>query len=139
MSEKLSPHFTFEELTTTNNELLLLENRREAKNYKNSLTRIAKELLEPIRIEFGPITINSGFRTKKLNESVGGSSTSQHCNGEAADFNVKGKQSREGRIEVIKWIIKNIKNFGQCLLERGVIHISLGTKKEVAEYATSFV
>jgi len=134
-SEKLSEHFSFEELTITEEKDLIEENRKEAENFKDSLTKVAKELLEPIRIGLNlPVRITSGYRGKTLNERVGGSLTSQHCKGEAADFEVQGYDTREKRIEVIKWIVKQGFSFGQLLLERNIIHISLGTKKEIAEY-----
>lgn len=135
---KLSKYFTFEELTGTNqaldvngdkiatNQEALEANRREAKIFEKNLTRVAQELLDPIRENFDlSITVNSGFRGRTLNNAVGGSSTSQHCLGEAADFNVKGYESREGQIKIIKWILKSEIKFRQLLLERGCIHISL--------------
>lgn len=50
------------------------------------------ELLENIRVHFGkPVHINSGYRTVSYNKTVSGSSsTSQHCNGLAADIRVEG-------------------------------------------------
>lgn len=135
---KLSEHFTFEELTGTSQALdvngdglkttpeALEQNRKEAKFFENTLIRVAKELLEPVRKHFNvSVTVNSGFRGRTLNEAVGGSLTSQHCMGEAADFNVKGYESREKQIEIMKWIIKSGIQFRQLLLERGCIHISL--------------
>ncbi len=136
MPEKLSDHFTFEELTETNHEELQEENRKEAVKYKDNLTRVAKELLEPIRNHFGvPVKVTSGYRGTELNELVGGSITSQHCRGEAGDIEVRGYTTREKKIEVIKWIIDNIKEFGQLLLERDIVHISLGKKREIKEYS----
>lgn len=148
---KLSEYFTFEELTGTGqaldtngdkiptNKEALEANRKEAKIFEKSLARVAQELLDPIRENFDlSITINSGFRGRTLNEAVGGSSTSQHCLGEAADFNVRGYESRAGQIDIIRWILKSGIKFRQLLLERGCIHISLphGDHKdgEVAEY-----
>lgn len=48
--------------------------------------------LEVIRAACGnkPITITSGYRSRKHNASVGGAKDSQHINGRAADFKVKG-------------------------------------------------
>lgn len=55
---------------------------------------IAKELpmvLQYIRMRTGKaVTINSGYRTAKYNEQVGGVEASQHCYGTAADIAVKG-------------------------------------------------
>ena len=49
------------------------------------------DLLQKIREYFRvPVTINSAYRTKSHNQSVGGSPKSQHVNGTAADIVVKG-------------------------------------------------
>ena len=136
---KLSEHFTFDELTVTDHADLLEANRLEAKDYLSGLIMVAKNLLEPVRNGIGiAIKINSGFRGKTLNARVGGSATSQHCLGQAVDFNVKDHTDRSGQIAVVKWMIEDFKErdykWGQLLLERGCIHASLGTKCEVAEY-----
>ncbi len=134
----LSRYFNFEELIVTDQTDMVLINAKEAEGFKKPLTRVALELLDPVRENFGvPIRVNSGFRGRTLNAKVGGSTTSQHCLGEAVDFNIKGLESREGQIKVIKWIRDNVPYFGQLLLERGCIHISLGTKREIAEYVVA--
>ena len=43
-------------------------------------------MVQPVREKFGVITVNSGYRSPQLNGKVGGSKTSQHCFGEAEDF-----------------------------------------------------
>lgn len=56
---------------------------------KQKLQTLIEQLLDPIRAAWGaPITINSGYRSPKLNAAVGGVSTSQHLRGEAADISV---------------------------------------------------
>ena len=48
-------------------------------------------LLQCIREHFGkPVTITSGYRTASHNAKVGGSKSSQHLLGRAADFYVEG-------------------------------------------------
>ena len=48
-------------------------------------------LLQCIREHFGkPVTITSGYRTAEHNAAVGGSKSSQHLLGRAADFYVEG-------------------------------------------------
>lgn len=56
-----------------------------------NLERLAVVLLEPIRTAIGkPIQITSGWRPDWLNTLIGGSSTSEHCSGRAADFHSPG-------------------------------------------------
>lgn len=53
---------------------------------------LCEKVFEPIRkFVGGPIKINSGFRCATLNKAIGGSSTSQHCKGEAIDIPVGSK------------------------------------------------
>lgn len=133
----LTKNFTLEELSKTEVRDLLDANRKEAEAYIGSLTRVASELLEPIRTLFKkPLSVHSGFRGTKLNKKVGGSATSQHCLGEAADFVIDGYETDEKLLEAAKKIYKEMPNlkFGQLLVEYGCLHISLGTKREIARY-----
>jgi hypothetical protein len=134
----VSPHFSWEELTRTGQTALQASNRAEAEQYRASLTRLAVELLEPIRAKFGPVKINSAFRGPSVNAAVGGSKTSQHMRGEAADI-VATAVSVE---ELHRWICaESGLAFGQCILEKSSpskpfswVHVSLGTKREALVY-----
>lgn len=134
----VSPHFSWEELTRTGQTALQEANRKEAEAYRASLTRLAVEILEPIRAKFGPIKINSAFRGASVNAAVGGSKTSQHMKGEAADI-VAPSVSVE---ELHRWICaESGLAFGQCILEKSSpskpfswVHVSLGTKREALVY-----
>lgn len=89
---KLSPHFTLKELLITKHTDLKDYQEKEVKPYINNLYVLCNYILEPIRNYYKvPVTITSGFRGTALNKRVGGSLTSQHCFGEAADILVKGK------------------------------------------------
>lgn len=123
---RLSKSFTLDELTTTQLAQHLEANRYEALNHLPALKAVATDLLQPIRDHFGPVRVTSGYRGKALNAAVGGSASSQHCKGEAADFNVDGYEDEAGQLKVMRWVVKEsgIK-FRQLLLERGCIHISL--------------
>lgn len=86
----LSTHFTLEELTHSQTATRLgIENNPNDAELVN-LRRLA-ETLERIRTAVGkPIQITSGYRCKALNERVGGSKTSAHMDGRAADIVVAG-------------------------------------------------
>jgi len=77
-----------------------------------NLVNLCNFILQPVRDEFGPIRINSGYRSPALNKAVGGSKTSQHCNGQAADF----ESTRISNPDLAKWIEKNL-IFDQLILE----------------------
>lgn len=50
------------------------------------LRALVARVLDPLRGEAGPVRITSGYRAPEVNRAIGGSSTSQHCAGEAADL-----------------------------------------------------
>lgn len=135
----LSPNFTLMELTKTEVRPLLDKNRQMAQDpvIQANLKKLATELLEPIRAVFGvPIQINSGYRCPELNAAVGGSANSQHLRGEAADLVIRGYETEAQELEAVKKILKAKPDlqFGQMLVEFGCIHVSLGSKREVAYY-----
>lgn len=64
----------------------------EVKKHLNDLMAV----LDKIRGALGkPITVSSGYRCPKLNAAVGGSATSGHLRGDAADLQVKGLTAKE--------------------------------------------
>ena len=84
----MTPHFTLAELTATSHrEFDNTPNEAETAN----LQRLA-EFLEQVKEALGnkPIMINSGFRSKQVNDSVGSKDSSQHRIGAACDFRVPG-------------------------------------------------
>lgn len=87
---QLSEHFSLQELTHSDAAVRHgWENNPDA-NEINNLTRLA-ELLEQVRKVLNkPILINSGYRSKQVNDSVGSKDTSQHRIGCAADIRVGG-------------------------------------------------
>ena len=125
----LSPHFTLEELTATQVRSMVERNRVVSDSVRDALAHLCTDLLEPVRTHFGrPVIIHSGYRCPELNAMVGGSSTSQHRKGEAADFHVHGLPL----VDVARWIASSGAPFGQLILEGGSpgawgwIHLSLG-------------
>jgi zinc D-Ala-D-Ala carboxypeptidase len=84
----LTPHFTLEELTVTNHRQF--DNTPNADETAN-LTRLAQFLeLVKTKLDGKPIMVNSAFRSKQVNDSVGSKDTSQHRLGCAADIRVPG-------------------------------------------------
>ena len=55
-----------------------------------NLGDLCYEVLEPVRAKFDkPVTITSGYRSPELSEAIGSKATSQHCLGEAVDFEIE--------------------------------------------------
>jgi len=94
----------------------------------------AEKIYEPLISHFGvPIYVSSFFRTKELNILIGGSSSSQHCLGEAIDMDA----SFYGRItnkQIFDYIKYNLE-FDQLIWEKGTdiepgwVHCSYRTRK----------
>jgi hypothetical protein len=111
MNTLLSPNFTLEELTHTDHREFTNEpNDLE----KNNLKRLA-ELLEQVKGLLGgkPIMVNSGFRSKQVNDAVGSSDRSQHRVGAACDFRVPSMTPDE----VVKTVITSDIPFDQIIRE----------------------
>ena len=89
---------------------------------KNNLTRLAQDVLQPVRSLFAAaVTITSGFRDLWLNTEIGGSSTSSHMDGRAADFYIAGLDLHE-----VAEIIENSNiNFDKLIFEGDWIHIQV--------------
>ena len=122
----ITDHFSWDEMTTTSHKNLLEENQRDACNYACALYLTA-HLMERVRSIVGcPIRVTSGFRGEVLNKTVGGSKRSQHCRGEACDFQPYKGTIEEAFEKLATEVREKRLDVGQLLLERGWIHISLG-------------
>ena len=78
---------------------------------------IAEKVFEPLRDWVGgPIKINSFYRCPELNKAIGGSTTSQHCKGQAMD--IDDTLGRATNAEMFHWIKENL-NFDQMIWEFG--------------------
>ena len=89
----ITEHFSYNEMTRS----AWAETRR-VDNTPDSLQLAALEhlcrsVLEPLRRQFGPIHINSGFRCERVNEGVHGVGNSKHLSGEAADIRIPDLQT----------------------------------------------
>ena len=93
-----------------------INNNPNAKQLENMVT-IAEEVFEPLRAYVGgPIKINSFFRSPKLNRAIGGSSKSQHCQGQAIDLD--DTFGRCTNAEMFEFIKENL-DFDQMIWEFG--------------------
>jgi hypothetical protein len=81
------------------------------------LTTLCTTILQPARDALGPIRISSGFRSKALNNLVGGAANSDHRLGFAADV----IPINAGTRELAEWVVKNVSQFDQVILEFGTI------------------
>jgi uncharacterized protein YcbK (DUF882 family) len=130
---KLSEHFKLKEFITSETAVRKRIDNTPTPEHAQNLKNVCEKILEPVRNHFGkPVRINSGYRGAALNAAVGGSSKSQHCNGEAVDFEIDGLPNPD----LAKWVTENC-DFDQCILEfydpkegpnSGWVHASYTTK-----------
>ena len=152
----LSAHFTLAELTYSDTAKAYGINNEPTPIYLKTLKHTCEYLLEPLRTLLGQhfgttvcIKITSGYRGPALNAKVGGSSTSQHCKGEAAD--IEAYYMRNGQkvvipytttYELIKgWVKVGKLSVDQCIQEQSgsakwvhVSHSAAGKTKDRKQF-----
>jgi putative chitinase len=109
---KLTEHFDLEEMTVSPTAKKLRLSNTPTPEHIENMRYCCEKILEPVRTKFGPVTINSSYRAPLVNKAVGGSKTSQHVNGQAIDFEVKGVDNKK----VADWICDYL-DFDQVILE----------------------
>ncbi len=106
----------------------------------NNLIAVSNNILQPIRDNFGiPFSPNSGYRSKELNNKIGGSKTSQHCKGQAVDVEVPTVSN----LDLANWCSVHL-NYDQIILEfykeeepsSGWVHISFNIESNRKKYLT---
>lgn len=125
---QLSKNFSLAELTYSGTAISKGIDNTPTPEVISSLQILVDNVLQPIREKQGkPIKINSGYRSPAVNASVGGSTNSDHCRGQAADIEIAGMANGD----LAKWIQANFK-FTQLILEfytqgvpdSGWVHVS---------------
>ena len=82
------------------------------------LNELVSKILNKLRADWGSaIEVHSGFRCEKLNKAVGGSSTSVHKLGYAADLVPANGKFDEFVKFVEDWVKKNKIKFDQVIIE----------------------
>ena len=78
------------------------------------LRALCAAVLDPLRESIGEaIRVNSGYRSPKLNQHIGGARDSQHVSGEAADIESRGLSA----LELFQRIIRLALPFDQLIYE----------------------
>ena len=121
-------YFDLTELTHSDTAIAKKIDNTPTEEVKKNLENLVKYVLDPLREMYGkPIYVNSGYRSEALNKAVGGSKTSQHVLGMAADIDTR---TREGNQELFDLIAKNL-SFDQLIDEKDYswIHVSFDPKR----------
>lgn len=120
-----APNFQYIEFVRSNTaKRYNLSNEPNDLQWKN-IENLAINILQPLRNKFGRLRINSGFRSKEVNEKVKGSKTSYHCFGMAADIIPLEKNITNKNL--LEYIYNNLK-FSELIYEfppNGWVHVAL--------------
>lgn len=125
---KLTENFSLAEMTKSETAARRdLDNTPSEVEIEN-LRKLTENVLQPVRNHFAKgVKVNSGYRAPEVNAAVGGSRTSDHCKGQAADIEIPGVANAE----LAQWVVDNCE-FRQVILEfytpgipdSGWVHVS---------------
>ena len=125
---QLSTNFSLHELTKSETALRLDIDNTPGEAETESLRLLCEKVLQPVRDHFGKgVKVNSGFRAPATNQATGGSKSSDHVKGQAADIEIPGVANAE----LAQWIMDNL-DYTQLILEfytpgipdSGWVHVS---------------
>ncbi len=125
---QLTEHFHLSEFTNSQTASRLMLDNMPNDTETKAIRLLCENVLEPVRVHYArPVRISSGYRSEAVNRAIRGSRTSQHCKGEAADFEIPGISN----VDVCRWMEAHI-NYDQLILEfytpgipdSGWVHVS---------------
>lgn len=125
---KLAKNFSLHELTKSETALRRNVDNTPGQKEIVALTTLAQKILQPVRDHFArAVKVTSGYRSPEINALVGGSRTSDHCRGMAADIEIPGVPN----YNLALWIRDNL-DYTQLILEfytpgvpdSGWVHVS---------------
>jgi hypothetical protein len=138
---QLSENFSLKELTVSETATRKGLDNTPSEAVIANLKTLVETILQPVREHYGKsIKVNSGYRSPDVNASVGGSKTSDHCKGQAADIEISGVANGD----LAKYIADNFK-YTQIILEfytqgvpdSGWVHISYDANNLKCETLTA--
>lgn len=100
---QLTPHFMLSEFTRSSTATARHIDNTPNEEHIANLRYLCEQILEPLRQHFNtPVLISSGYRCPELNKAVGGSKTSNHMYGYAADLQIPDITTGRERFTWIK-------------------------------------
>ena len=93
---QLSKNFSLAELCKSQTAERMGLSNNPSEDETENLRLLCERVLQPVRDHFNHVvTISSGYRNTILSQKIGSSAKSQHCAGEAADFEIFGVSNKE--------------------------------------------
>ncbi len=125
---QLSANFSLHEMSKSETALRMGFDNTPTKEAEAHLKLLCDNILQPVRDHYKKgVKVNSAYRSPESNAAVGGSKTSDHCRGMAADIEIPGVANAD-----LAEYIKNNYKFTQLILEfytpgipdSGWVHVS---------------
>ena len=124
----LTANFCLHELSKSETALRMGFDNTPDEEATENLRLLCEKVLQPVRDHYGKgVKVNSAYRSPESNAAVGGSKTSDHCKGMAADIEIPGVANAD----LAQWIMDNL-DYTQLILEfytpgipdSGWVHVS---------------
>ena len=125
---QLSANFSLHEMCKSETAMRMGFDNTPDEEATENLRLLCEKVLQPVRDHYGKgVKVNSAYRSPESNAAVGGSKTSDHCKGMAADIEIPGVANAE----LAQWIMDNL-DYTQLILEfytpgipdSGWVHVS---------------
>ena len=124
----LTANFSLHELSKSETALRMGFDNTPDDEATENLRLLCEKVLQPVRDHYGKgVKVNSAYRSPESNAAVGGSKTSDHCKGMAADIEIPGVANAD----LAQWVMDNL-DYTQLILEfytpgipdSGWVHVS---------------
>lgn len=125
---QLSANFSLHEMCKSETAMRMGFDNTPGDDETENLRLLCEKVLQPVRDHYGKgVKVNSAYRSPESNAAVGGSKTSDHCKGMAADIEIPGVANAD----LAQWIMDNLE-YTQLILEfytpgipdSGWVHVS---------------
>jgi len=133
---KLSKNLSLNEVVRSDTAMRRDIDNTPTEEHLKNLKYTAEKVFQPIREHFGvPIYISSGYRSKELNEAIGGSPRSFHSHGMALDLDQDGRNKGVSNADVFYYIKENLQ-FTELIWEFGDetnpnwVHVAIAPGRE---------
>ena len=123
---KLSLNFSLKELTASQTADRKGIDNTPTEEHIENLKLLCENILQPVRTEWGVVSVSSGYRSPELCVAIGSSERSQHARGQAADFECHRVDNKM----LFEWVTNEL-DYDQAILEfyngtpdSGWLHVS---------------
>ena len=133
---KLSNNLSLSEVIKSNTAIRRGIDNTPTDAHIENLKYLAEKVFQPIREHFASsIFVSSGYRSKALNEAIGGSQRSFHSHGCALDLDMDGRSNKITNADIFNYIKENLP-YSELIWEFGTednpnwVHVAIAKGRE---------